>query len=136
MRGMRPFNFSAFMSYNAAAEVMVMAAIRRPTLIINDQELEEAIRLSEAYARIFPIGRPRSLLWRGMLRGRKRRTQSAVAQIREATEAARSLDMVLDVARALYELAHLGSDDREEAEAITYACHARGVAMTHGAVSL
>jgi class 3 adenylate cyclase/tetratricopeptide (TPR) repeat protein len=136
MRGVRPFNFSAFMSYNAAAEVMVMAASRRPTLIINDQELEEAIKLSEAYARIFPIGRPRSLLWKGMLQSRKRRTESAVAQIREATEAARSLDMVVDVARALYELAHLGYGDRAEAEAIAYASQARGVAVTHGAVSL
>jgi class 3 adenylate cyclase/tetratricopeptide (TPR) repeat protein len=136
MRGVRPFNFSTFMCYNAAAEVMFMAASRRPTLIINNQELEEAIKLSEAYARIFPIGRPRSLLWKGMLRSHKRRTESAVAQIREATEAARSLDMALDVARALYELAHMGYDGREEAEAITYACQARGVAMTHGAVSL
>ena len=136
MRGVRPFNFSAFMAYNAAAETMVMAAIRRPTRSIGDQELREAIKLSEAYARIFPIGRPRTLLWKGMLRSRKRRTESAVALIREATEAARSLDMVLDVARALYELAHMGYDGREEAEAITNACRARGVAMTHGAVSL
>jgi class 3 adenylate cyclase/tetratricopeptide (TPR) repeat protein len=136
MQGVRPFNFSAFMAYNAAAEVMVMAAVRRPTLTISHQELRKAVKLSAAYARIFPVGRSRPLLWRGMLQARRGRTESALTEIRKAAEAARSLGMLLDEARALYELGHLGSEGREEAEAITSAGKAMGVAVTHGATSL
>jgi tetratricopeptide (TPR) repeat protein len=136
MQGVRPFNFSAFMAYNAAAEVMVMAAVRRPALAIGDQELKRAIKLSEAYARIFPVGRSRPLLWRGMLQARRGRTESALAAIREAAAAARSLGMRLDEARALYELSHLGAEGRQEAEAITSAARAMGVAATHGAAAL
>jgi class 3 adenylate cyclase/tetratricopeptide (TPR) repeat protein len=136
VQGARPFNFSAFMAYNAAAEVMVMAAVRRPALAIGDQELKRAIKLSEAYARIFPVGRSRPLLWRGMLQARRGRTESAVAAIREAAAAARSLGMRLDQARALYELSHLGAEGRQDAEAITSAARARGVAATHGTAAL
>jgi class 3 adenylate cyclase/tetratricopeptide (TPR) repeat protein len=136
MQGVRPFNFSAFMAYNAAAEVMVMAAVRRPALAIGDQELKRAIKLSEAYARIFPVGRSRPLLWRGMLQARRGRTESAVAAIREAAAAAQSLGMRLDQARALYELSHLGAEGRQEAEAITSGARARGVAATHGTAAL
>jgi hypothetical protein len=133
MRGVRPFNFSAFMAYNAAAEVMVMATVRAPSLTVSDQELHRAIKLSAAYARIFPVGSSRPLLWRGMLRARQGRTESALAEIRKAAEAARSRGMLLDEARALYELGRLGAEGREEAEAITTHSQAMGVARTHGA---
>ena len=132
MQGVRPFNFSAFMAYNAAAEVMVMAAVREPRLAVSDQELHRAIKLSAAYARIFPVGRSRPLLWRGMLRARQGRTESALAEIRKAAEAARSQGMLLDEARALYELGRLGAEGTEEAEAITAHSQAMGVARTHG----
>lgn len=133
MRGVRPFNFSAFMAYNAAAEVMVMATVRAPSLTVSDQELHRAIKLSAAYARIFPVGSSRPLLWRGILRARQGGTESALAEIRKAAEAARSRGMLLDEARALYELGRLGAEGREEAEAITTHSQAMGVARTHGA---
>jgi tetratricopeptide (TPR) repeat protein len=136
VQGVRPFNFSAFMTYNAAAEVMVMAAVRRPALAIGDQELKRAIKLSAAYARIFPVGRSRPLLWRGLLQARRGSTEAALAAIREAAAAAGSLGMVLDQARALYALSHLGSEGRQEADAITSAARAAGVAATHGAAAL
>jgi class 3 adenylate cyclase/tetratricopeptide (TPR) repeat protein len=136
MRGVRPFNFSAFMAYNAAAEVLVTAAVRAPRLAVSDQELRLAIKLSEAYARIFPVGRSRPLLWSGMLRARAGGTESAVAEIRRAAEDARSRGMLLDQARALYELGRLGAEGREEAEAITSHSQALGVARTHGGTSL
>jgi hypothetical protein len=71
-----------------------------------------------------------------MLQARQGRTESALAGIREAAAAARSLGMLLDQARALYELSHLGAEGRREAEAITSAARAMGVAETHGAAAL
>jgi tetratricopeptide (TPR) repeat protein len=136
MQGVRPFNFSAFMAYNVAAEVMVMATLRRPSSTVSDQELKNAIKLSAAYAKIFPVGRSRPLLWRGMVKARRGRTEPALAEIRKAAETARSMGMLLDEARAFYALAHLGSEGREGADAITSAAKAMGVAATHGAASL
>ena len=54
----------------------------------------------------------------------------------DSPAAARSLGMRLDQARALYELSHLGAEGRQEAEAITSAARATGVAATHGTAAL
>lgn len=132
MKGVRPFNFSAFMAYNAAAEVLVMCAVRGWQSGIEEQELTNAVKLSEAYAGIFPIGRPRPLLWKGLLKAMKGDTKAAIEELRTAAESARSLGMALDEARAYFELGRLGTEGATEGAAITADRKAAGVAATHG----
>ena len=131
MQGLRPFNFSAYMAYNAAAEVMVMTSTRGWGPHVTEQELTKAVKLAEAYAKIFPIGKPRPLLWKGMLKA-KRGEASAASDLREAAATAHSLRMSLDEARALFELGRLGLEGTAQAAAITAAKKAGGVAASHG----
>ena len=113
-----PSNFSAIAAYAAPAEVYlsVWRAQGFADRVLRKNARKSMKRLN-SYARVFPIGRPRLLLWQGVhdqLRGKAKRARRNV----EASLAtARELGMRLDEARASEALAWvLGAGDPEASQ--------------------
>ncbi len=119
MAGQAPSNFSSLSAYAAPAEVLLSDwRTRGPSRILR-RNTRRALRLLERYARVFPIGRPRLLLWSGIHAGLRGRAGLAARLLRESVRVAGQLGLRFDEARALLELAdRLGPDTGEGREAL------------------
>lgn len=70
-----------------------------------------SLRVLKRYTRVFPIGRPRWLLWQGVLDAQRGRHQQAVDNLKASLAEATSLGMRIDQIHALGELAALLGDN-------------------------
>jgi tetratricopeptide (TPR) repeat protein len=105
-----PTNFSTIAAYSAPAEVYI-TAWRRST---DDRTMlrmaARSLRVLKKYSRVFPIGRPRWLLWQGVLDARRGRHRRAVDNLNASLAEANTLGMRIDQIHALGELAALLGD--------------------------
>lgn len=119
MRGERPFNFSSISAFVAPIEVYVSALEAGAVDHIPRDRVRAALALVDDYAKIFPIGAPPLLLWRGRLAKVNGGDSRAVADLLErSARQADDLSMPLESLRAWKALARLGGDDQiREAQA-------------------
>ncbi len=110
--GAYPGNYSALLAYAAPAEVYLTlweAQVPEPDL---DRLARKACKSLRSYARVFPIGEPRSLLWQGLydwLDGKPAKAQRAW---QESLGVAERLNMPFDQGLAHYEMGrHLDAED-------------------------
>ncbi len=112
-----PSSYGVLSGYANPAEVYLSlweAGHPEPGL---DKLARKACKLARSFARVFPIGRPRALLWDGLyawLAGKPARAQEAW---QESLAAARDLEMAYDEALAHYEIGrHAAAGDPARAE--------------------
>ncbi len=115
-----PSNFSFLAAYTAPAEVFLTDWRIRGSDHRLRRQARQALRALGRYARVFPIGRPRLLLWQGVRAGLKGRPSDAVRLLSQSATVAAALGLRQDEGRALLELAeHLGFDTAEGREALS-----------------
>ncbi len=130
--GQRPFNFSFIEHYSAPLEAFCTVALERRGGKAVERQTDRALRRLQAYSKVFPIGRPRLLLWEGCRQIVKDNTMGAVQTWREAADAAAELSLRSDEARILAELAHAGeADDASRANEMLAATGAYGATSLH-----
>ncbi len=108
-----PSNYSTIAAYAAPAEVYAGAWRLAPFDRDMQRQLQRALRMLKRYARVFPIGRPRLLLWRGLYEELQGRRTRAIGTLEESLAEAVRLGMRLDEMRALKELARVLGDSDE-----------------------
>jgi tetratricopeptide (TPR) repeat protein len=107
-----PSNYSTIAAYAAPAEVYAEAWRSAPFDRELQRQLQSALRMLKRYARVFPIGRPRLLLWQGLYEELQGRRTRAIGSLEASLAEAVRLGMRLDEMRALKELARvLGESD-------------------------
>jgi class 3 adenylate cyclase len=102
-----PSNYSTIAAYAAPAEVYAEAARQAPFDRELERQLKQALRMLRRYARVFPIGRPRLLLWQGLYEELKGRPNPAIRHLEASLAEAVRLEMRLDEMRALQELSRI-----------------------------
>jgi class 3 adenylate cyclase/tetratricopeptide (TPR) repeat protein len=117
-----PNSYGALSGYANPAEVYLVlweAGHPQPGL---DRLARRACKLARSFARVFPIGRPRALLWGGLyewLAGKPARAQKAW---QESLAMAQSLEMAYDEALAHYEIGrHTEAGDPARQEHLAHA---------------
>jgi hypothetical protein len=108
----RPSNYGALLEYASPAEVfLTLWEVEYPEPGLPSWARRACAAL-QSYARVFPIGRPRALLWKGTLAwlsGKRRRAHTAW---QESVAAAESLQMPYDQGLAHFEIGrHLADGD-------------------------
>lgn len=102
-----PSNYSTIAAYAAPAEVYADAWRLAPFDREMQRQMKKALRMLKRYARVFPIGGPRLLLWQGIYEDLRGRPQRARKNLDLSLEEAVKLGMRLEEMRALTELARL-----------------------------
>ncbi len=72
---------------------------------LTDRGIEKSMKRLNSYARVFPIGRPRLLLWQGVHDQLRGKTKRARRKLESSVARAAELGMRLDEARGLEALA-------------------------------
>ena len=105
-----PSNYSTIAAYAAPAEVYAEAWRSAPFDRDLQRLLKRALRVLKRYSRVFPIGRPRLLMWQGLYEELKGRRNPAIRNLEASLAEAVRLGMRLDEMRVLKELARLLGD--------------------------
>ena len=105
-----PSNYSTIAAYAAPAEVYAEAWRQSPSDRDLKRQFQKALRMLKRYARVFPIGRPWLLMWQGLYNELRGQSKSAIRNLEMSLAEAIRLEMRLDEARALKELARLLGD--------------------------
>ena len=118
-----PSSYGVLSGYANPAEVYLTlweAGHPQPDL---DKLARKACKLARGFARVFPIGRPRALLWGGLYEWLTGNTARAHKAWQESLVAARSLEMPYDEGLAHYEIGrHAEIGDPARDEHLTRAC--------------
>jgi len=112
-----PSNFSAIAAYAAPAEVY-LSVWRQQDMAdrVLRRKVSNSMKRLNSYARVFPIGRPRLLLWQGVHDQLRGKTKRARRNLESSVARAAELGMRLDEARGLEALAWvLGAADPDAA---------------------
>ncbi len=101
-----PSNFSAIAAYAAPAEVY-LSVWRQQGMAdrVLRRKVSKSMKRLNSYARVFPIGRPRLLLWQGVHDQLRGKTKRARRNLESSVARAAELGMRLDEARGLEALA-------------------------------
>ncbi|HSL27327.1 MAG TPA: hypothetical protein VLA54_13705, partial [Acidimicrobiia bacterium] len=110
-----PSNYSTIAAYAAPAEVYAEAWRLAPFDRDLPRQLKRALRMLKRYARVFPIGRPRFLVWQGVYNELRGRGNRALRDLEMSLAEAVRLQMRLDEMRVLKELARFLGDSHPAA---------------------
>ncbi|HUO46680.1 MAG TPA: AAA family ATPase [Acidimicrobiia bacterium] len=105
-----PSNYSTIAAYAAPAEVYAEAWRLSPSDRDMERQMKRALSKLKSYARVFPIGRPRLLLWQGVFDELRGRPSLAIRKLELSLAEAVKMEMRLDEMRTLRELARLLGD--------------------------
>ncbi len=110
----QPTSFNLFDGYSGMTEVYLTIWEQEPALADGDlkQRAAQGCRIMNNYANIFPIGRPRALLYRGQLDWLNDQREAAHQAWQRSLAQAEHLGMQLEAGLAHFELArHLPAED-------------------------
>lgn len=107
-----PVNFYALEGYSSQAEVTLQILESATELKQARQSAQQSIKAMDKFARVFPLGQPRALIWKGLYHWLTGRTGQAYSLWGDALSVAQKRGMPYDQALAHYEMGrHLNVDD-------------------------
>ncbi len=118
-----PSNYGTFPAYANAPKVYLALWEAQYPVPQLDVLAGNALKVLRKYARVFPIGQPRALLWQGLHAWLAGKPSKAHEAWRKSLAEADRLDMPYDQGLAHFEIGrHLEKDDPNRREHLTHAC--------------